>query len=165
MAGILAAIIALPLLWLLGGTLEPTPRGVWWIAVWLTVSSVLLLFAIAPFFLWLDGRKTATALSKSTEAATKLARLLTMSDKLCARRIKSDAEYGQFRQELVAFINSIPGDISGAITAPEMAVLLSRPPTDVIGRGDGFNESHNANLHALETISRRLTALIHKYSA
>ena len=53
--GLIAALLALPVVWALGGTLEPTATGLWWIAAWFTVSSLLLLFVISPFFLWLEA--------------------------------------------------------------------------------------------------------------
>lgn len=51
------ALLALPGLWLLGGKLELTERGVWWGATWLTVTGFLLLFMVAPFFLWREYRR------------------------------------------------------------------------------------------------------------
>jgi hypothetical protein len=40
------------MLWLLGGRFELTERGMLWAAAWLTVTALLLLFVVAPFFLW-----------------------------------------------------------------------------------------------------------------
>ena len=54
--GLIAALLALPMIWAIGGTLELTAKGVWWGAAWLTISSLLLLFVFAPFFLWRESR-------------------------------------------------------------------------------------------------------------
>ena len=63
--GIIAALLAYPIVWLLGGTLEFTPRGLAWLPVWLTTSGLLALFVIAPFLLWLEQHKALEPVASS----------------------------------------------------------------------------------------------------
>ncbi len=51
-SGLVAALLALPLWWAVDGKLGLTLSGLWWFALWLTISSTLLLLVIAPFILW-----------------------------------------------------------------------------------------------------------------
>jgi hypothetical protein len=53
------AVLAVPLLYLMGGALELTEKGLWWGAAWLTFTTLLLMFVIAPFFLWREYREAS----------------------------------------------------------------------------------------------------------
>lgn len=59
MWALLAALLALPLVWLLGGKIEPTAEGAAWLAVWVTTSALITLFAISPFHIWRERRRSA----------------------------------------------------------------------------------------------------------
>ena len=68
MTGILASLLALPVVWMLGGKLELTQQGVAWAAVWLTVSTLLLMFAISPFVMWKKDKNAQEAEELSSQA-------------------------------------------------------------------------------------------------
>ena len=59
MIGLVAALLALPIIWAMGGKIELTDSGVYWIAAWLTISSCLTLFVASPFFMWAEQKRRA----------------------------------------------------------------------------------------------------------
>lgn len=60
---LVAALLALPIVWTFGGKLEPTEIGAYWIAIWLTASAAVLIFIVAPFVLWRSQAAKLAALS------------------------------------------------------------------------------------------------------
>lgn len=61
--GFIGALLAFPVVWILGGVLEPTATGAWWIAVWLTTASLITLIVIAPFQVYRTQRNALETLS------------------------------------------------------------------------------------------------------
>ena len=63
--GLVAALLALPIVWALGGKLEPTETGAYWIAVWLTTLAAVLILVVSPFFLWRSQTAKLAVLSNA----------------------------------------------------------------------------------------------------
>ena len=53
---LISGLLALPLMWLLGGKIEPTAQGTCMSAVWFTTSATIDTLVVAPFFLWRNLR-------------------------------------------------------------------------------------------------------------
>jgi hypothetical protein len=67
--GLVAALLALPIVSAFGGKLEATDTGLYWIAVWLTTSAIVLIFIVSPFFVWRSQTgKLAALANKHTES-------------------------------------------------------------------------------------------------
>ena len=63
--GLVAALLALPIVWAFGGKLEPTETGAYWIAVWLTTLAAVLILVVSPFFLWRSQTAKLAVLSNA----------------------------------------------------------------------------------------------------
>jgi hypothetical protein len=56
MSGLISALLSFPLMWLLGGTIELTATGLWWLALWASTSAAITLLIISPFHVWSDQK-------------------------------------------------------------------------------------------------------------
>jgi hypothetical protein len=59
---LIGALLAFPIVRILGGTFELTIEGSWWIALWVTLSALITLFIISPFHIWTDQKKRISLL-------------------------------------------------------------------------------------------------------